>query len=167
MNNKRLFIDMDGTLAKWRYECCIDDCYQKGYYRNLETQENVLDGIIMFLQKHNDVEIFILSAVLPTEYARKEKIEWLHQYLPQIRDDHIIFSEYGKEKHGVVPDKISRNDFLLDDYTKNLLSWHMAGGSGIKCMTFKNHTNKTWNGPYIHCGYKPWMICEYLEQIIN
>ena len=33
--NRRIFIDMDGTLARWKEVSKTDELYEQGYYYNL------------------------------------------------------------------------------------------------------------------------------------
>ena len=42
--------------------------------------------------------------------------------------------------------QLNSNDYLIDDYTKNLIDWKQSGGTGIKFLNGINHTNKTWQG---------------------
>lgn len=162
---KRLFVDMDGTLALWKQSSSIEDCFYQNYFKDLPPQNSILEGVKRFMKRNPEVEIYILSAVLDTPYAIPEKTEWLQKYIPEIKKWNYIFVPYGKDKFNYIKN-LNRNDYLLDDYTKNLLSWHKAGGTGIKCKTMNNHTNKTWNGPYIHVDFPPIIIDETIDSII-
>lgn len=80
MAKKRLYVDMDGTLAVFNNQIESEEVlFQKGYYRNLPPQKNVIEAVRILATKEPDMEVFILSAVLPTPYAQREKIEWLYQ----------------------------------------------------------------------------------------
>lgn len=162
---KRLFVDMDGTLALWKQASSIEDCFYQNYFKDLPPQNSILEGVKRFMKRNPEVEIYILSAVLDTPYAIPEKAEWLQKYIPEIKKGNYIFVPYGKNKFNYIKN-LNRNDYLLDDYTKNLLAWHKAGGTGIKCKTMSNHTNKTWNGPYVHVDFPPIIIDETIDSII-
>ena len=54
--------------------------------------------------------------------------------------------KYGDQKSKYIPNNINSNDYLIDDYTKNLIDWKQSGGTGIKFLNGINHTNKTWQG---------------------
>lgn len=162
---KRLFVDIDGTLANWMQACSIEDCFLKGYFEKLSPQESIIFMIKRFLKNHEDVEVYVLSSVLDTPYAIPEKKKWLKKWIPEIEEDKYIFVPYGEEKNKYIKN-INKDDYLLDDYTINLLAWHKAGGTGIKCKTHSNNTNKTWKGPYIHIDFPPILLDEMLENII-
>lgn len=165
-NRKRLYVDMDGTLAFWIKACSVEDCFAKGYFKDLPPQENIVKLINNFVEKHKDtVEVYVLSAVLDTPYAIPEKTEWLKKYVPAINENNYIFVPYGQDKFKFIDD-LDRDCYLFDDYTVNLLAWHKAGGTAIKCRSYCNHTNKTWNGPYIHTGFPLMIMEEIFEDII-
>lgn len=144
MNHRRIFVDMDGTLAKWN-NVETDMLYEKGYYENLEPNYNLLNEIKELIRKGED--IYILSSFLSdSKYALEEKKIWLSKYLTEIPIEKQIFVKYGSDKTKYIPDIITKNDYLIDDYTKNLLSWKEAGGVGIKFLNGINHTKGTWKG---------------------
>ena len=141
---KRIFVDMDGTLAKWN-TVSLDTLYEQYYYKNLEPNINLLSNIKKLIERGQDV--FILSSFLnDSKYALDEKNQWLDLHLPEIKNDKRIFVKYGDNKSDYIPNGINQNDYLIDDYTKNLLEWDIAGGTGIKYLNGINHTNKTWKG---------------------
>lgn len=80
----RLFVDMDGTLAKWNEVQYEEQLLEEGYYRNLKPNQKVVDEVNSIIDKGYDV--YVLSCVLPeSQYAQNEKIEWLKEYLPQLK----------------------------------------------------------------------------------
>lgn len=140
----RLFVDMDGTIAKWN-NVAFEQLYEKGYYRNLEPDNDILQEVKMFIETGFDV--YILSAYLPDvkdektgklikkSYALDEKKEWVKEHLPELKENNAIFVPYGTNKAEYLRDNYSpvyKNDYLLDDYTKNLDEWTGFGGTGIK-----------------------------------
>ena len=146
MNRKRLFIDMDGTLAVFTPVDTLETLYQPGYFYNLKPIQSVVDAIKIFVKENPDVEVHVLSSVLSdSQYALEEKNQWLDKYLPEIPKERRLFPACGIEKKSIIPDGITSNDFLLDDYTKNLLDWQPPG-SGIKLLNGINHTRGTWLG---------------------
>ena len=60
MNPRRIFVDMDGTLAEWKNVESENVLYEKGYYENLKPNENLLNAIKELIQKGENV--FILSS---------------------------------------------------------------------------------------------------------
>ena len=154
----RLFVDMDGTIAKWN-NVAFEQLYEKGYYRNLEPDNDILQEVKMFIETGFDV--YILSAYLPDvkdektgklikkSYALDEKKEWVKEYLPELKENNAIFVPYGTNKAEYLRDNYSpvyKNDYLLDDYTKNLDEWTGYGGTGIKYKNGINGTKGTWKG---------------------
>lgn len=141
---KRLFVDMDGTLALWQYVPC-EQLYKQGYYRNLKPHDNLLSAIKKLINE--GIDVYILSSYLAdSAYALNEKKEWLNQYLPEIKDEKRIFVKYGSSKSDYIPGRVTPEDYLIDDYTINLINWRCNGGTPIKFLNGINHTKKTWNG---------------------
>lgn len=144
----RLFVDMDGTLAKWNEVQYEEQLLEKGYYRNLLPNQKVVDEVNSIIAKGYDV--YVLSCVLPeSQYAKNEKVEWLKEYLPQLKTEKQIFVPYGRNKAEYLKENyspITNQDYLLDDYTKNLIEWKEYGGIGIKYFNGINHTHATWKG---------------------
>ena len=140
--NKKLFIDMDGVLAEWRWDG-TDHIYEEGYYANLKPLLAV--SIVNSLLHSFRDSIYILSAVLTdSPFAESEKRKWLKDNLPDLKEENILFSGYGmgsksdfiKEKFG----EIDANYLLLDDYGVNLKEW---AGTPIKFYNGVNGRGKT------------------------
>lgn len=150
----RIFVDMDGTLAKWN-NVEFEQLFEEGYYRNLEPNKELLNEVNDLIRLGEDV--YILSAYLTeSKYAKKEKEEWVKQYLPELKEEKQIFVPYGTNKAEYLKEHyspITNKDYLVDDYTKNLLEWKEMGGIGIKYLNGINHTKGTWNGIMINEHY--------------
>jgi len=150
----RLFVDMDGTIAVFKKVDALEALYEKGYFLNLEPIRNVLNAV-RILCGSPDVEVCILSSVLSdSEYALKEKNAWLDRYLPGIDAAHRIFPPCGADKKNYIPDGVRANDYLLDDYTNNLILWQPPA-RGIKLLNGINHTNGTWLHDRIRFDKRP------------
>jgi 5'(3')-deoxyribonucleotidase len=140
---QRLFVDMDGTLAVFQPVDKLETLYEQGYFFDLKPNSNVVNAIRDIASRHQ-VEVFILSSVLSdSEYALDEKNAWLDKYLPEITRDHRIFPPCGQDKKDYIPDGIRRSDYLLDDYTANLILWQPPA-RGIKLLNGINHSSGTW-----------------------
>lgn len=144
----RIFVDMDGTLAKWN-NVEFEQLYEEGYYRNLEPNQKLVDEVNSLIRQGEDV--YILSCYLSdSEFALKEKKEWCKEHLPELSDNKYIFVPFGEskakvfDKRGLSP--ITNHDYLIDDYTKNLLEWKEMGGIGVKYLNGINNTKGTWRG---------------------
>lgn len=144
----RIFVDMDGTLCKWN-NVEFEQLYEEGYYRNLEPNWDIVNEINSLIDEGENV--YILSCYLnDSKYALQEKIEWCKEYLPNLSEDKYIFVPFGESKAKVFDKRklspITNHDYLIDDYTKNLLEWKEMGGIGIKYINGINHTKGTWKG---------------------
>lgn len=141
----RIFIDMDGTLVEWKNIKSNSELYQKGYYESLKPNKNILEETKKLIKEGKD--IYILSSFLvDSDYALSEKNKWLDEHLPELSFNKRIFVPYGDIKYKYLPSKITSNDYLIDDYTKNLLEWNEAGGTGIKFLNGINHIKGIWQG---------------------
>lgn len=146
---KRLFVDMDGTLAVFNPTKKLEDLYEKGYFRELKPYQTVVDAIKHIIQNEPDIEVFVLSAYLTdSHFALQEKKEWLDEHLPELDTEHRLFCPCGSDKGAVVPGGIQHTDRLLDDYTHNLMLWSPPG-IGLKLLNGINDTHKTWKGARI------------------
>ncbi len=143
----RIFVDMDGTLAKWN-SVEYEQLFEQGYYRNLVPNQDILNDVNKLISEGEDV--YILSCVLPeSKYALEEKKVWLKQYVPQLKEEKYIFVPYGQNKADYLKEHyspITNRDYLIDDYTKNLIEWKEYGGIGVKYLNGINHTRGTWKG---------------------
>jgi len=143
--NRRIFVDMDGTLTEWIENESTDVLYEKGYYENLKPNEFLLQVIKGLVKKGED--IYILSSFLnDSKYALEEKNNWLDRYLPELSKDKRLFIKYGDNKTLIIPNGVSKFDYLIDDYSKNLFDWKDAGGIAIKFLNGINNKSKQWQG---------------------
>lgn len=161
MQKKRLFIDMDGTVAKFHDEVkYLERMFEKGFFKNLAPFENLTDGLKQFSEQYPNVEMFILSACIDGEppYCQSEKHLWCANHLPFTNVAHRIFTKMGKSKADYIPGGITKDDYLLDDYNKNLEEWQQSGGSSIKCKNNINHKGligELWTGDIIDNNTTP------------
>lgn len=141
---KKIFIDMDGTIVKW-IPSTIEEVASRGYFRNLPVVQNVLN-MVSILIGNPEYEVYILSSVFKDGHSAGDKMYWLHQNLPEIADENVIFVPYGKVKADYINTVINQDCYLLDDLSKNLHEWERAGGTGIKIYNGINGTKGTWKG---------------------
>lgn len=141
----RLFVDMDGTLCVFTPVEYIEELYEENRFLNAEPHIDVVNCVKNLIYSHSDeIEVYVLSCYLAdSNFALSEKNKWLDRYLPEIDADHRIFVPCGEEKADYVVNGISENDYLLDDYTKNLCAWDPPG-QGIKLLNGINQTRGTW-----------------------
>lgn len=165
-NRKRLFIDMDGTLAEYRTFESMEQYFQNGYFSSLKPLQNVVDSIKEFHKNNPDVEIFILSACPAESNAPAEKSMWLDKYLPEIKEENRIYTLIGQNKRDFIPGGIGRNDYLLDDYPHNLHDW-CKEGSGIKLFNGLNANSEKWQDSCISYKNSASHIAKALADIIQ
>lgn len=167
----RLFVDMDGTLARFHDEVqYLERMYEPGFFRDLKPFRSAVETIREFMQQHPDVEVYILSSAIPgyPPGCEQQKQAWLDKYLPEIGRAHRLFPEMGTDKSTVIPGGIRPTDVLLDDYNKNLEEWRQAGGQSVK---FVNNINdkaligERWNGERMYHDAAPVDNAKFLAQM--
>jgi len=164
---KRLFIDMDGTLAVFTPVDRLETLYQPGYFYDLKPIVNVVQGVKKFIRSNPDVDVYILSSVLSdSRYAVSEKNQWLEKHLPEIPETKRIFPPCGTPKRDVIPNGITGTDFLMDDFTKNLSEWQPPG-MGIKILNGINHTKGTWKSNCITYEKPPEIIAAAIKNVME
>ena len=165
-DRQRLFVDMDGTLAEFKTVDTLETLYEKDYFLHLKPNENVL-GAIKQLIADNDFDVYILSAYLTdSRYALEEKNAWLDKYLPELPQEKRLFVPCGTDKSVAVPGLIRPDDYLLDDYTKNLSEWEPPA-KGIKLINGINHTNGTWQGDKIQFTHAPEELSSMISDVMK
>ena len=166
----KVFIDMDGTLAKWQPEKTYDEIKEKGYFATLPPMDNMVKAINFMLSEKNNVEYYILSAVL-NESCEKDKLRWLKENVPNMPKKNCIFVPNGENKALFVSKKfnmpINKNWILIDDFSTNLHRWKAAGGTGIKILNGINATKGTWTGYSIPSCLSSLNIANNIQLIIS
>lgn len=147
MSKARIFLDLDGTLAKFNVpNALLRFKTEEGFFTRLGAYKGI-DYINNIATKY---ETYIISAS-PNMYTDIDKMHWLAKYLPNIRKKNIVFCRLGENKAHIIKTKldlsIDKTCLLLDDYTHNLEQWQEYGGIGIKRLTHcaDNSTGK-WKG---------------------
>ncbi len=164
---KRLFVDIDGTLAEFKNVDTIEKLYEPHYFERLKPNKNVVEAINNIIQNHPEIEVYILSAVLSdSKYALYEKKNWIKEYLPEIPESRCIFPPCGSDKKNFIPDGIRSDDFLLDDYSLNLNSWEPPA-RGIKLLNGINGNNGTWDKTCVSYLNDSDLLSEKICSIIN
>ena len=148
-----LFVDMDGTLAKFYYKKdYLEKMYEKGYFENLPlyAMANKIDA---FAQLDSCVNVYILSACINSPYCEQEKVAWLLKNMPNISPKNFLFTKVGESKAQKIALSVDNIEnyinILLDDYTLNLELWENNDHKnmiGIKFLNGMNDTTKSWQG---------------------
>lgn len=144
---KRIFLDMDGTIAKFNVRNALDRfATEKGFFAKLGAYK----GIEKINELCKNGNIYIISAS-PNFQADKDKLTWISKFLPNLDIENVCFCRLGENKAKIIEQcfdiKIDKNCYLLDDYTKNLTEWESVGGVGIKRLTtVSDNSRGLWNG---------------------
>lgn len=175
---RKIYIDMDGTLFRFHDTAheYIEKMWEPGFYRDLQPFQNMVEGIRLFISRNPDAEIYILSAVLPTDppFIEQEKRESLRKHLPEIPEDHMLFVPAGADKSAYIEPGLAENDYLIDDYNRNLREWAAAGGHSIKFVNDINNkglgayggeAGNIWKGASIRYDQNPLDLCMDMEAI--
>lgn len=164
----KLMIDMDGTLAEWKPGSSPEELLEPGYFLNLRP----LSSVLAVRMLAGMADIYILSAVIPhSRHAKAEKRAWLREHLPEIPDDHVLFSVDGMSKREFAEEhfgRVTRYDILLDDYSKNLDDWSQAGTpvkflNGINGSRGRKYRHVVSDGPTV---WHSMQIALYLNDLI-
>ncbi len=136
-NNKIIFVDMDGVLAKWEDDG--QDPRSEGFMLSRKPDYSAINLVKEL--KRAGYEIAILSAVYNTN-AELEKIEWLKRY--GLGDVAHFFVPYGSNKAEAVNSLTKAKKVLIDDFSKNLRDWEAAGLTAVKYYNGINGTKGSW-----------------------
>lgn len=149
-----LYVDMDGTLAKFYYKKnCLEKMYEKGYFETLPAYA-IASKVDELAKQDTCVNVYILSACVDTPYCEQEKMAWLFNNMPNIPKENFIFTKVGQDKVKVAKEKVANFgqyvNVLLDDYTPNLEQWQNENNCvALKFINGFNDTTKTWQGKKI------------------
>lgn len=146
---KRIFLDMDGTLARFNVPHALDRFEkERKFFAELKAYTGI--EAINELCKTYKYDVYIVS-VSPHGWADSAKIDWIRKYLPDMVLRNVIFcrpsEKKGEEVEARLNIKLDEDCFLLDDYTANLQEWENMGGTGIKRITYcADNSTKKWKG---------------------
>ncbi len=170
---KRLFVDMDGTLAKFHdVTNYLERMYEEDFFYNLDPFENMVAGINLFIEQYPDTEVYIISSCIESPFCTRDKNKWLDVHL-DIAKNHRIFPPVGRPKSAYIPGGVGNEDFLLDDYNRGLNQFMYDGGHAIKCHNNINQqgigayggsSGNLWVGPMVHTEDSPEIIAAELAQ---
>jgi len=143
----------------------IETLYQKGYFLNLEPMGGVLVAVKQIIVQNPNIEVNILFAYLSdSQYALAEKLQWLDKYIPEVEPERRVLVPFGSDK-GAMVGGLQPGDYLLDDYTKNLVTWNPD--RGIKLLNGINHTRGTWQGNRIRYDKPPSILARDITRIVE
>lgn len=135
-----LFLDMDGTLAKfYANPNYMEKMFEPNYFATLKPYA-IVDTIKEIIKEMPIVKVMVLSACVDTEYCEEEKQMWLDHYLPEIPQENRAFCKVGEDKTDLARLLVGKDDIniLLDDYSVNLEQWKAQGWVAIKFVNGMN-----------------------------
>lgn len=136
----RIYIDMDGCIAKWNTEASIEETFEPGYFASLEPEEGLITAVKRLSE---DYDVSILSAVYQDNHSLGDKVAWLKKQ--GLGFMQTIFVPYGESKQKYIDH--SYTSILIDDYSKNLEEWVLSKNCfGIKYLNGINSTKGQWTG---------------------
>ena len=155
-----LYVDMDGVLAEYRL-VPLSALYEPGYFRKLMPQANVVEGLKAFINAHPDVNVSVLSCIIPGRpYAAEEKLEWLEENCPFLSGAEKLFIPCGTNKKLMAK---GEENFLLDDHSPNVIDFDDGKHyHGIKLMNGINGQGLKWKGERLYASLEPEAFAEGL-----
>lgn len=160
---RTVYIDMDGTIAKWNVGKTMEEISEAGYFYSLDPMEMMVEVVKSLLRNVEklDVKLVFLSSVI-NEQAAKDKLSWLKRHFEGYNNWEAIFVPYGISKYEYA--KATKDDVLIDDNTDMLLKW---GGVGIKVYNGINNTKHRWKGYILNADSEKEIIYNTLTGIIK
>jgi 5'(3')-deoxyribonucleotidase len=136
-----IYCDMDGVLADFdKVENAVARYKDEpNFFYNLEPIADNVNAIKELIAKDYLVKILSKS---PHENADSDKRKWLEKYLPEIKNENIIFARPHETKISFVSQLEKHFSLLLDDYEKNINEWRNENGIAFKIT--KENTIPKW-----------------------
>lgn len=169
MSKIRVFVDMDGTIARF-YEDpnCLERMNDEGFFASLNPYESVVQAIRRLT---DEAEVIFISAVSrEANTAISDKKDWLKRYFGDCRYT-TLFPAIGENKAELAKThygQLSASDVLLDDYNRNLEEWAQAGGRSVKLINEINNKGlhgKLWTGSSVRYDASPAATSEYIREL--
>jgi 5'(3')-deoxyribonucleotidase len=125
-----IYCDMDGVLADFDKvpNAVAKYKYELNFFYNLEPINENVNAIKELILKDYLVKILSKS---PHEKADSDKRKWLAKYLPEIKNENIIFARPHQTKISFVNELEKSFSLLLDDYEKNIQEWRNEKGLAL------------------------------------
>ncbi len=149
IKKNRVFIDIDGTLAKWQWGA---NWQAPHYFRHLPRMKNMVRGITEIMEEEL-VEVIFLTCS-PSDEAMHDKMAWLQETFPGMKIQ-VIFVPYGENKGDYV--NVTARDVLVDDFSPNLHAWK---GRTVKVFNGLNGRHGTYAGRSVKSSWEPRVIAE-------
>ncbi len=178
---KTLYIDLDGTAAVYDLSLFVSEnkdetppFLQLGrhVFRYLPAHTNVIAAVNYLYNKYkgsNEVAIKILTSI-PVGLCQAEhtldKYYWCDCHIDNFEEEDFFC--VSVPKHDAVSNclwELTEDDYLVDDYPKNIKHWRDNGGTAIKCVNGINSINPDYD--YIMTDWSTEQIIEKFEQLLG
>ena len=153
---KNVFFDMDGVLCEYTPEDYTTDFLSVArtsthYFKNRHPQTQVVAAMRLLIANHyknvGDMNVSALSTLVTTPNGEiipehiVDKQIWLAQHGIQTPlftaiQGHLSKAELAEQ---ILDRPLTKHDYLIDDYRRNLNDWSEHGGCAILC---RNNINK-------------------------
>ena len=148
-----LCVDMDGVLAVWNRWAGVKEYTDPAYFLALPPICEGVDSVRLLADAGLDVRIeSTVGGERACEIAAA-KLEWLRR--AGLGDIQAIFPPCGTDKYLAAEAAFHPSGadmVLLDDYTKNLVSWSGHGGKAVKFLHGDNGFGGKWQGARVRAS---------------
>jgi len=100
LKGKYVFLDVDGTLAEYRYNDHVSGAqggndfagqtWEELFFGDVFVSNRPLQTMVKLVEKLDPEKVFVLGAIT-TNHEADEKYIWLEKYYPTIKRENIIF----------------------------------------------------------------------------
>ena len=116
------YFDMDGVMANFHEH--KDGWKYAGSYNFIRNLKPFMDTVNLINDMIANGKSVYISSLCRNETAKQAKIDWLAEYIPNLRKDHIIILVGNGKK---VENRKTKGGVLIDDKEANIKQWRKAG----------------------------------------
>ena len=157
----KIYFDADGVLAVYDKSASLEEVFDPNghYFLNREADEQMVDLLLLLSEQGEDVSILTHA---PEGNAARDKMAWAAAR--GMGDIPMVVVPYGEDKGSYIEKGTA---VLIDDYTKNLITWEAGGNVGIKYYNGINGTQGTWRGYSLHRNMTVQQMAVIVKAVAN